>query len=137
MADVFIFHQFEILIIIYFGMHISFIILQVLTIMGVPLPRSHIGPCFKCFLSYFHQPIITTSHFCLLTLSWLGYLTKYYVLLVGQMENSLTWLDLERVSLFYMLFCVQVLLAVAHLSVCTCTAITESWPCILSLRHKC
>ena len=38
MADVIIVHQFEILIIIVFGMHISFIILQVSTIMEVPLP---------------------------------------------------------------------------------------------------
>ena len=43
MADVIIVHQFEIFIIIVFGMHISFIILEVLTIMEVPLPRSHIG----------------------------------------------------------------------------------------------
>ena len=47
-SHVIIVHHFEIFIIIVLGMHISFIILQVLTIMGVPLPRSHIGPCFKC-----------------------------------------------------------------------------------------
>ena len=50
MTDVIIVHQFKIFIIIVFGMDISFIILQVLTIMEVPLHRSHIGPCFKCFL---------------------------------------------------------------------------------------
>ena len=48
MTDVIIVHHFEIFIIIVLGMHINFIILQVLTIMEVPLPRSHIGPCFKC-----------------------------------------------------------------------------------------
>ncbi|KIK03450.1 hypothetical protein K443DRAFT_653776 [Laccaria amethystina LaAM-08-1] len=48
MADVLIVHQFEILIINVFGMHISFIILQVSTIMGVPLPWSQIGPWLKC-----------------------------------------------------------------------------------------
>jgi len=47
MADVLIVHQFEILMINVFGMHISFIILQVLTIMEVPLPRQ-IGPFLKC-----------------------------------------------------------------------------------------
>ena len=47
MADVLIVHQFEFLIIIVFEMHISFIILQVSTIMEVLLSRSHIGPCFK------------------------------------------------------------------------------------------
>ncbi|KIK04797.1 hypothetical protein K443DRAFT_92437, partial [Laccaria amethystina LaAM-08-1] len=36
------------LIINVFGMHISFIILQVSTIMEVPLPGSQIGPCLKC-----------------------------------------------------------------------------------------
>ncbi|KIJ99485.1 hypothetical protein K443DRAFT_624143, partial [Laccaria amethystina LaAM-08-1] len=46
--DFLIVHQFEILIINVFGMHISFIILQVLTIMEVPLPRLQIGPCLKC-----------------------------------------------------------------------------------------
>ena len=40
--------QFEILLINVFGMHISSIILQVSTIMQVPLPRSQIGPCLKC-----------------------------------------------------------------------------------------
>ena len=52
MADVIIIHQFEIFIIIVFGMHISFIILEVSKIMEVPLPRSHIGPCFKCDESF-------------------------------------------------------------------------------------
>ncbi|KIJ99964.1 hypothetical protein K443DRAFT_101290, partial [Laccaria amethystina LaAM-08-1] len=31
-----------------FGMHICFIILQVATIMEVPLSRLLIGPCLKC-----------------------------------------------------------------------------------------
>ncbi|KIJ96582.1 hypothetical protein K443DRAFT_634542, partial [Laccaria amethystina LaAM-08-1] len=48
MANVLIVHQFEILIINVFGMHISFIILQVSTIMEVPLPGSQFGPCIKC-----------------------------------------------------------------------------------------
>ena len=51
MADVLIVHQFEILITNVFGMHISFIILQVLTIVEVPLPESHIGPHFKCVIA--------------------------------------------------------------------------------------
>ena len=50
MADVLIVHQFEILITNVFGMHISFIILQV-SIMEVPLPKSHIGPRFKCVIA--------------------------------------------------------------------------------------
>jgi hypothetical protein len=48
MTDVLIVQQFEILIINIFGMHIGFIILQVLTIMEVPLAGSQIGPCLKC-----------------------------------------------------------------------------------------
>ena len=39
--------HFEILIINLFGMHTSLIILQVLTIMEVPLPRLQIGPYLK------------------------------------------------------------------------------------------
>jgi hypothetical protein len=50
MTDVLIVQQFEILIINIFGMHIGFIILQVLTIMEVPLAGSQIGPCLKCKL---------------------------------------------------------------------------------------
>jgi hypothetical protein len=50
MTDVLIVQQFEILIINIFGMHIGFIILQVLTIMEVPLAGSQIGPCLKCVL---------------------------------------------------------------------------------------
>jgi hypothetical protein len=49
MTDVLIVQQFEILIINIFGMHIGFIILQVLTIMEVPLAGSQIGPCLKCW----------------------------------------------------------------------------------------
>ena len=41
MADVIIVPQFEIFIIVVFGMHISFIILQVSTIMEVPLPSAN------------------------------------------------------------------------------------------------
>jgi hypothetical protein len=48
MTDVLIVQQFEILIINIFGMHIGFIILQVSTIMEVPLVGSQIGPCLKC-----------------------------------------------------------------------------------------
>jgi hypothetical protein len=51
MADVLIVNQFEILIINVFGMHISFIILQVSTIMEVPLPKSQIRPCLKCLFA--------------------------------------------------------------------------------------
>ena len=47
MTDVLIVHQFEILIISVFGMHIGFIILQVSTIVEVPLLRSQIRPCLK------------------------------------------------------------------------------------------
>jgi hypothetical protein len=48
MTDVLIVQQFEILIINIFGMHIGFIVLQVSTIMEVPLAGSQIGPCLKC-----------------------------------------------------------------------------------------
>ena len=47
MGDVLIVHLFQVLMISVCGMHISFIIQQVLTIMEVPLPRSHIGPYLK------------------------------------------------------------------------------------------
>ena len=50
MTDVLIVQQFEILIINIIGMHIGFIILQVSTIMEVPLAGSQIGPCLKCSL---------------------------------------------------------------------------------------
>jgi len=59
MTDVLIVQQFEILIINIFGMHIGFIILQVSTIMEVPLAGSQIGPCLKCVLCLFHHVIPT------------------------------------------------------------------------------
>jgi hypothetical protein len=48
MTDVLIVQQVENLIINVFGMHIGFIILQVATIMEVPLAGSQFGPCLKC-----------------------------------------------------------------------------------------
>ncbi|EDR03316.1 uncharacterized protein LACBIDRAFT_307409 [Laccaria bicolor S238N-H82] len=45
--DVLIVQQFKFLLINVFGIHNSFIILGVSTIMEVPLPRSNIGPCLK------------------------------------------------------------------------------------------
>ena len=47
MSDILIVHQFENMIINVFGMHFDFIILQVSTIMEVPLLGLQIGPCLK------------------------------------------------------------------------------------------
>ena len=62
MTDVLIVQQFEILIINIFGMHIHFIILQVSTIMEVPLAGSQIGPCLKCILLHMNLKFVEQTY---------------------------------------------------------------------------